>query len=89
VVGSLVGIAGLHMHQITADARADAIASLVIGVLLLATTVLLLQANRELPTDRTIAPEVVAAMRNRINLQPALPPYPICSRCSTVRIRSW
>jgi divalent metal cation (Fe/Co/Zn/Cd) transporter len=63
------------MHQITRDARADAIASRVIGVLLLATTVLL-QANRELLTDRTVAPEVVAAMRNRINVQHGIAAVP-------------
>jgi cation diffusion facilitator family transporter len=66
VLGSVVGIIGLAVHQATGDPRSDAYASLVIGVLLLATTVVLLHVNRELLTDRSIAPEVVAAMRDRI-----------------------
>jgi divalent metal cation (Fe/Co/Zn/Cd) transporter len=67
VVGGLIGIIGLAVHQITGNARADAVASLVIGFLLLATTVLLLQANRELLTDRSLVPEVLEAMRTRID----------------------
>lgn len=66
VLGSLIGILGLALHQVTGDARADAAASLMIGVVLLFTTVALLQANRELLTDRSVAPDVVAAMRERI-----------------------
>ena len=66
VVGGLVGIGGLLVHQLTGDARADAVASLVIGALLLATTVFLLRANRELLTDHTIPTDVVDAMRRRI-----------------------
>jgi divalent metal cation (Fe/Co/Zn/Cd) transporter len=69
VAGSLIGIIGLAVHQATGDPRADAYASLVIGVLLLATTVVLLHVNRELLVDRSIAPEVVTAMRERINGQ--------------------
>ena len=76
VVGSVIGIAGLAVHQVTGDARADAAASLVIGMLLLATTVLLLQANRELLTDRTIAPEMVASMRDRIAAQDGVEAVP-------------
>jgi cation diffusion facilitator family transporter len=66
VLGGLIGIGGLAIHQVTGDPRFDAIASLVIGALLFATTVALLHANRELLTDRSIAREVVAAMRDRI-----------------------
>ena len=66
VLGSLVGIGGLAFHQATGNANADAVASLVIGVLLLATTVALLHVNRELLTDRSIASEVVEAMRRRV-----------------------
>ena len=69
VVGSLVGIVGLAVHQATGDPRADAYASLLIGVLLLVTTVALLHVNRELLIDRSIAPEVVSAMRERIKGQ--------------------
>ncbi len=66
VLGGLVGIGGLAVHQVTGDARADAVASLLIGVVLLATTAFLLRANRELLTDHTIPLDVVDAMRSRI-----------------------
>ena len=69
VLGGLVGIGGLAVHQATGDARADAVASLLIGGVLLATTALLLRANRELLTDHTIATDVVASMRRRIEEQ--------------------
>ncbi len=66
VLGGLIGIAGLAVHQATGDARADAVASLAIGALLLFTTVALLSVNRELLSDRSIASEVVDAMRRRV-----------------------
>jgi cation diffusion facilitator family transporter len=69
VLGGLIGIGGLAVHQATGDARADAVASLLIGLLLLATTAFLLRANRELLTDRTIPQDVVGAMRTRISNQ--------------------
>ncbi|MEO8888006.1 MAG: cation diffusion facilitator family transporter [Jatrophihabitantaceae bacterium] len=69
VLGSVVGILGLAVHQLTGDPRADAIASLVIGFVLLLTTVALLHVNRELLTDRSIAAEVITAMRRRITDQ--------------------
>jgi len=66
VLGSLIGIVGLALHQLTGDARADAVASLAIGLVLLLTTVALLHVNRELLTDRSVAAEVLDAMRERI-----------------------
>jgi divalent metal cation (Fe/Co/Zn/Cd) transporter len=66
VTGSVIGIVGLAVHQATGNARADAVASLAIGVVLLLTTVALLHVNRELLTDRSAAPEVVDAIRERI-----------------------
>lgn len=76
VVGSLVGILGLAIHQLSGDPRADAIASLVIGFVLLLTTVALLHVNRELLTDRSIAAEVVASMRRRILAQGGIEDVP-------------
>lgn len=76
VLGSLVGIVGLAAHQLTGDARADAVASLVIGLVLLLTTVALLHVNRELLTDRSVAAEVVAAMRERILEQDGITQVP-------------
>jgi len=76
VLGSVVGILGLALHQLTGDARADATASLVIGAVLLLTTVALLHVNRELLTDRSAAPEVVAAMRERITEQDGIAQVP-------------
>ena len=66
VLGGLLAIAGLAVHQATGDVRADSIASLLIGVLLLATTVVLLHTNRELLTDRAISPALLEGMRTYI-----------------------
>ncbi|MHA3703834.1 cation diffusion facilitator family transporter [Jatrophihabitans sp. YIM 134969] len=66
VLGGLIGIGGLAVHQVTGDARADAVASLLIGLVLLGTTAFLLRANRALLTDQTISPDIVAAMRRRV-----------------------
>lgn len=76
VLGGLVGIAGLAVHQATGDAHADAVASIAIGVLLLATTVALLHTNRELLSDRSIAPEVLAAFRDRLGAQAGITAVP-------------
>lgn len=64
--GSIIAIAGLAVHQATGNGRADAAASLAIGVLLILTTGLLLRANRELLTDRAISPTVLGEMRERV-----------------------
>ncbi|MGH8962827.1 MAG: cation diffusion facilitator family transporter [Jatrophihabitantaceae bacterium] len=76
VLGSVIGILGLAVHQATGNPRADAAASMVIGIVLLLTTVALLHVNRELLTDRSLAPEVVTAMRHRIAGQPGIVDVP-------------
>jgi len=76
VIGSVIGILGLAVHQATGNARADAAASLAIGVVLLLTTVALLHVNRELLTDRSAAPEVVDAIRERIAEQDGITEVP-------------
>lgn len=76
VLGGVIGIGGLAVHQLTGDARADAVASLLIGVVLLATTAFLLRANRQLLTDHTIPTDIVAAMRTRICEQDAVVDVP-------------
>lgn len=72
VVGSVIGLVGLALHEVTGQPRFDALASLAIGVVLFGTSVVLLRTNRALLTDRTVAPEILDAIRHRVAEAPGV-----------------
>ena len=63
VLGGLLAEGGLAGRQLTGSALPDAIASAVIGIVLVAASVVLLRTNRELLTGRSVPPTMLAAMR--------------------------
>jgi cation diffusion facilitator family transporter len=72
VTGALLAIAALAVTQATGNAVADALASGLIGLALIAAAVTLIQRNRDLLTGRGIAPEWLEQMRRVIAAQPGV-----------------
>ncbi|MFC6886400.1 MULTISPECIES: cation diffusion facilitator family transporter [Actinomadura] len=66
VLGALIAIGGLALHQLTGDGRFDAAASILIGALLIALSVVLLRANRDLVTSPSVPPATLARLRDEI-----------------------
>ncbi len=69
VVGGFVAAGGLALSQAVGSQVPDAASSAVIGVLLLAVSVLLLRTNRELLTGRGLQPHLLDEMRRVIASQ--------------------
>jgi cation diffusion facilitator family transporter len=69
LAGGLVAAFGLVGLQLTEAPVTDIAASAVIGVILLAASVVLLHTNRELLTGRGVSPALVARMRNVVAAQ--------------------
>ncbi len=63
VLGGLLAAAGLAGAQLTGSTWADAVASGLIAIVLLVTSLVLLHTNRELLTGRGLSPAAVEAMR--------------------------
>jgi divalent metal cation (Fe/Co/Zn/Cd) transporter len=63
VIGGLIAAAGLAITQLTQRQAADATASALIGLVLLATSIVLLHTNRELLTGRGLPLADVTRMR--------------------------
>jgi cation diffusion facilitator family transporter len=72
VIGGFVAAAGLVSSQLARSALPDAVASALIGVLLLVVSVLLLRSNRELLTGRGLSPHLVGEMRQVVRAQPGV-----------------
>jgi cation diffusion facilitator family transporter len=62
VIGGLVAIVGLALSEVTGSRAPDAVAGGLIGLLLLASSVLLLQTNRDLLSGRGVPPAMVRQM---------------------------
>jgi len=69
VTVGMVAAGGLAGREITGDPTADAVASALIGLLLLATSLVLLHTNRELLTGRAVSPAQAAQMRRVVGNQ--------------------
>jgi cation diffusion facilitator family transporter len=69
LVGGVLALAALIVEQRTGNTTVDALASAVIGLLLVAASIVLLEANRELLVGRGIPPNVLREMRNVIASQ--------------------
>jgi cation diffusion facilitator family transporter len=69
LTGGLAAAAGLAGREITGDPAADAAASALIGLILLAASLVLLHTNRELLTGRAVSPTQAARMRRLIAAQ--------------------
>ena len=66
VAGSVLAAAGLMLTETTGRTGFDTAASALIGLVLLATSVVLLHTNRELLTGRGLPPEEIDRMRSAI-----------------------
>ena len=69
VIGGLVAAAGLVLSRAARSATPDAVASALIGALLLAVSVLLVRSNRELLTGRGLPPHLLGEMRRVVASQ--------------------
>ena len=72
LLGGVVAAAGLAAREITDQPVADAVASGLIGLVLLATSATLLHANRELLTGRGVSPETLERMRVLVARRPGV-----------------
>ena len=72
VVGGVVAMAGLFLSQLTRSATPDTVGSLLIGLLLLATSGFLFRTNRELLSGRGVQPSMLRAMRGIVSAQPGV-----------------
>ncbi|HEV2635677.1 MAG TPA: cation diffusion facilitator family transporter [Actinocrinis sp.] len=76
LAGGLVAAAGLAGREATGSPATDAAASALIGLILLATSLVLLHTNRELLTGRAVSPAQADAMRRLIGDQPGVVAVP-------------
>jgi cation diffusion facilitator family transporter len=67
VIGIGLAVVGVALHQLTGSAVPDALASIAIGVLLVYVAVRLASRERELLTNQSASPPVVAAIRRRLD----------------------
>ena len=72
LTGGLLAAAGLAGRQVTGVASLDAAASALIGLVLLATSIILLHSNRELLTGRGVSLDQIARMRAVVSRQPGV-----------------
>ena len=70
LVGLLLALAGVGLHQLTGSGVWDGVASLLIGVLLAGVAYLLGNANRSLLVGRQADPHLVRAIRERLEAAP-------------------
>jgi cation diffusion facilitator family transporter len=66
VIGIVLAVAGVALHQLTGSGVPDALASIAIGVLLVFVAVRLASRERELLTNQSAPPGVVATIRERL-----------------------
>lgn len=72
VIGGAVAAIGLAVSQVTGSPRPDTVASALIGVLLLLTSVFLLRTNRQLLSGRGVPLPMLSEMRRIIASQPGV-----------------
>lgn len=72
VVGAIVAAIGLGISEATTSPTPDTVASGLIGLLLLAASVLLLKTNRQLLTGRGVGPVLLSEMRKVVAHQPGI-----------------
>jgi cation diffusion facilitator family transporter len=76
VIGIGFALAGVALHELTGSALPDALASIAIGVLLVMVAVRLASRERELLTNQSASPAVVAAIRRRLESAPGVQTVP-------------
>jgi cation diffusion facilitator family transporter len=69
VVGGVTAVAGLVLNEVTGNPAPDAVASALIGLLLLIASVLLLRTNRDLLSGRGVQPSMLREMSRIITAQ--------------------
>lgn len=72
LLGIVFAAIGLYTHQVTGSAVGDAVASLLIGLMLSLVAYLLGRTNRELLVGRQARPEVLEGMRNLLTNAPEI-----------------
>ncbi|HEY3006764.1 MAG TPA: cation diffusion facilitator family transporter [Micromonosporaceae bacterium] len=76
VIGVTLAAVGLALHQITGSGVPDALASFAIGVLLIVVAVRLARRDRELLTNRSASPTIVAGVRGLLLAEPGVTAVP-------------
>jgi cation diffusion facilitator family transporter len=66
VIGGIIATAGLVLSEVTANPAPDTVASALIGLLLLLTSMLLLRTNRDLLSGRGVSPPMLREMSQLI-----------------------
>ncbi len=72
VLGVLVAATGMALHQVTGDGRYDALASIVIGLILCAVAVVLIDRNRRFLTGQVADPDILAGALDRLMAMPGI-----------------
>jgi cation diffusion facilitator family transporter len=72
VLGVLVAATGLLLHQLTGDGVYDAAASIVIGLVLCAVAVVLIDRNRRFLTGQVADPRIIEAAVDRLQALPTI-----------------
>jgi cation diffusion facilitator family transporter len=76
VIGIGFALLGVFLHQVTGSPVPDALASIAIGVLLVRVAVRLASRERELLTNQSASPAIVAAIRQRLESAPGVNAVP-------------
>jgi divalent metal cation (Fe/Co/Zn/Cd) transporter len=76
VIGGVTAAAGLVLNEVTGNQAPDAVASALIGPLLLVASVVLLRINRDLLSGRGVQPSMLREMSRIIAAQPGVVDVP-------------
>ncbi len=76
VIGALLALAALVLHRVTGSAVPDALASIVIGLLLCYLASRLTRRNRQLLTNQSVPERYVQRMRARLESEPTIDAVP-------------
>ena len=72
IIGNVIALVGLGMHQVTGSPMPDAIAGIAVGVLLAVVGLQLARRNRDLLTNRSASPIVLDRIRGKLAANPEI-----------------
>jgi Co/Zn/Cd efflux system component len=72
LIGLIIAFAGIFLHQVTGSSVPDAVGSILVGILLAAVAVVLIDRNRRFLVGQAVASDIEATMARRLLEHPEI-----------------
>lgn len=72
LIGILIAFAGIYLHQVTGSSVPDAVGSILVGILLAAVAVVLIERNRRFLVGQAVTGDIEATMARRLLEHPEI-----------------